>query len=187
MVSTWVRGQFKKSIMKIDSHPQTSDLELRAHEDHHASLRLWLRLLSCTTLIEDTIRSNLREDFGITLPRFDLMAQLERHPDGLSMGELSRRMMVTGGNITSIVDQLENEKLVIRLMSEADRRSYTVRLTLAGRQAFTRMAQAHEQWVVQLFGDVSERQQSQLHSLLGHLKTSIHQSHATPSIAKEHP
>ena len=115
------------------------------------------------------------------------MAQLERHPDGLSMGELSRRMMVTGGNITSIVDQLENEKLVIRLMSEADRRSYTVRLTLAGRQAFTRMAQAHEQWVVQLFGDLSERQQSQLHSLLGHLKTSIYQSHATPSIAKEHP
>ena len=186
MVSTWVRGQFKKRIMKIDSHPKPSDLELRAHEDHHASLRLWLRLLSCTTLIEDTIRSNLREDFGITLPRFDLMAQLERHPDGLSMGELSRRIMVTGGNITSIVDQLENEKLVIRLMSEADRRSYTVRLTLAGRQAFTRMAQAHEQWVVQLFVDLSERQQSQLHSLLGHLKTSIHQPHATPSIAKEH-
>ena len=75
------------------------DMEVRAHEDHHASLRLWLRLLSCSTRIEDTIRQRLREQFGITLPRFDLMAQLEREPSGLTMGELSRRMMVTGGKI----------------------------------------------------------------------------------------
>jgi DNA-binding MarR family transcriptional regulator len=79
-------------------------------------------------LIEDTIRTNLREEFGITLPRFDLMAQLERHPDGLSMGELSRRMMVTGGNITTIVDQLENEKLVMRLMSEIMAHTITLHL-----------------------------------------------------------
>ncbi len=85
---------------------ETQDHELRAHEDHHASLRLWLRMLSCTTLIEETIRSNLREQFGITLSRFDLMAQLERHAEGLTMGELSRRMMVSGGNTTVIVDQL---------------------------------------------------------------------------------
>jgi len=168
-------------MMKELTPIQTSDLELRAHEDHHASLRLWLRLLSCTTLIEDTIRSNLREEFGITLPRFDLMAQLERHPDGLSMGELSRRMMVTGGNITTIVDQLENEKLVMRVMSETDRRSYTVRLTLSGRNAFARMALAHEKWVVHFFGDLSEPQQSKLHELLGHLKNSIHQSTQSPT------
>ena len=91
------------------------DMEVRAHEDHHASLRLWLRLLSATTRIEDTIRQRLREQFGITLPRFDLMAQLEREPEGLSMGEVSRRMMVTGGNVTAIVDQLEKEALVQRL------------------------------------------------------------------------
>jgi DNA-binding MarR family transcriptional regulator len=168
-------------MMKEAALIQTSDLELRAHEDHHASLRLWLRLLSCTTLIEDTIRTNLREEFGITLPRFDLMAQLERHPDGLSMGELSRRMMVTGGNITTIVDQLENEKLVMRVMSETDRRSYTVRLTLWGRNAFARMALAHEKWVVHFFGDLQEPQQSQLHELLGHLKKSIHQSTQSPT------
>ena len=80
------------------------DLEVRAHADHHASLRLWLRLLSCTTRIEDRIRQSLREQFDTTLPRFDLMAQLERQPQGLTMGELSKRMMVTGGNITAIVD-----------------------------------------------------------------------------------
>ena len=93
---------------------ETQDQELRAHKDHHASLRLWLRLLSCTTLIEETIRQKLREKFDITLSRFDLMAQLERHREGLTMGELSRRMMVSGGNITVIVDQLEKEQLVQR-------------------------------------------------------------------------
>jgi len=77
------------------------DMEVRVHEDHHASLRLWLRLLSCSTRIESTIRQQLREQFDTTLPRFDLMAQLEREPDGLSMGDLSRRMMVTGGNVTA--------------------------------------------------------------------------------------
>lgn len=105
------------------------DMEVRAHADHHASLRLWLRLLSASTRIEDTIRQRLREQFGITLPRFDLMAQLEREPEGLSMSELSRRMMVTGGNVTSIVDQLEKEQLVVRQMQANDRRSYTVSLT----------------------------------------------------------
>ena len=88
------------------SQPETEDLELRARDDHHASLRLWLRLLSCTTLIEDNIRQKLRTQFDTSLSRFDLMAQLERHPEGLTMGELSRRMMVSGGNTTVIVDQL---------------------------------------------------------------------------------
>ena len=147
------------------------DMEVRAHEDHHASLRLWLRLLSATTRIEDTIRQRLREQFGITLPRFDLMAQLEREPEGLSMGELSRRMMVTGGNVTAIVDQLEKEQLVQRQNLPGDRRAWRVSLTPEGRQAFAAMAQAHEGWVVELFSPLSERQQAQLHKLLGTLKS----------------
>ena len=147
------------------------DMERRAHADHHASLRLWLRLLSATTRIEDTIRQRLREQFGITLPRFDLMAQLEREREGLTMGELSRRMMVTGGNVTSIVDQLEKEQLVQRQSLPGDRRAFRVSLTPAGRKAFTAMAQAHEGWVVELLSPLSERQQEQLHKLLGTLKS----------------
>ncbi len=150
---------------------QATDMEVRAHADHHASLRLWLRLLSCTTRIEDTIRQRLREHFDITLPRFDLMAQLEREPQGLSMSELSRRMMVTGGNVTSIVDQLEKEQLVQRQMQVADRRSFTVSLTEAGRKAFAAMAQAHEGWVVELLSPLAAHQQEQLHDLLGTLKS----------------
>jgi DNA-binding MarR family transcriptional regulator len=146
-------------------------MEVRAHADHHASLRLWLRLLSATTRIEDTIRQRLREQFGITLPRFDLMAQLERESEGLSMGELSRRMMVTGGNVTTIVDQLEKEQLVQRQSLPGDRRAFRVCLTPAGRKTFAAMATAHEGWVVELLAPLSERQQEQLHKLLGTLKT----------------
>jgi len=150
---------------------QNTDMEQRAHADHHASLRLWLRLLSCTTRIEDTIRQRLREQFGITLPRFDLMAQLEREPEGLAMGEVSRRMMVTGGNVTTIVDQLEREQLVQRLPVPGDRRSYRLSLTEAGRGTFATMAQAHEAWVRELLSPLSSKEQSQLATLLGTLKT----------------
>ena len=156
-----------------------ADHEFRAHADQHASLRLWLRLLSCTTRVEDKIRQKLRESFDITLPRFDLMAQLERHPDGLSMGELSRRMMVTGGNITTIVDQLEKEKLVIRVVGVNDRRSFTVKLTQAGKDAFTDMAIAHEAWVADMFEGLSVDQQSQLYTLLGAMKKNLQKQEET--------
>ena len=147
------------------------DMEVRAHADHHASLRLWLRLLSATTRIEDTIRQRLREQFGITLPRFDLMAQLEREREGLTMGELSRRMMVTGGNVTAIVDQLEAEGLVQRQPLPGDRRAFRVSLTGTGRKTFATMAQTHEGWVVELLAPLNAREQAQLHKLLGTLKT----------------
>ena len=155
------------------SEALNADHEFRAHADQHASLRLWLRLLSCTTRVEDKIRQKLRESFDITLPRFDLMAQLERHPDGLTMGELSRRMMVTGGNMTTIVDQLEKEKLVVREVGVNDRRSFTVKLTQAGRDAFGDMAIAHEAWVADLFEGLSVNQQTELYILLGGMKKNL--------------
>ena len=146
------------------------DMEVRAHADHHASLRLWLRLLSCTTRMEDHIRQRLRERFDTTLPRFDLMAQLEREPMGLTMGEISRRMMVTGGNVTAIVDQLEREQLVARSALPGDRRAYRVSLTNEGRKCFELMAVEHEDWVIELLSPLNARQQDQLYKLLGMLK-----------------
>ena len=97
------------------------DMEARGHREHPEALRLWLRLLTCTQLIEKQVRGQLREQFDTTLPRFDLMAQLERNPDGLKMNELSRRMMVTGGNVTGITDQLVAEGLVERIDVAGDR------------------------------------------------------------------
>jgi DNA-binding MarR family transcriptional regulator len=146
------------------------DLASRLTQDHHQSLKLWLRMLSCTVKIENEIRSRLRATFGITLPRFDLMAQLERHPQGLRMGELSRRMMVTGGNITGITDQLEQEKLVVRVPDPRDGRAYSVKLTVAGRRAFTAMAQVHEGWIAELLQDVSGADKTVLIDLLSQMK-----------------
>lgn len=147
-----------------------SDLEHRLLAEDHTSLRLWLRLLTTTIRLEDTVRQRLREGFGITLPRFDLMAQLDRESEGLTMGELSRRMMVTGGNITTIVDQLEKEHLVQRVPLPDDRRSWRVCMTGPGRAAFVTMAHAHEQWVKDLMSALTEDQQLKLHALLGLLK-----------------
>jgi len=138
-------------------------------EDHHA-LRIWLRLLTCTQLIERQVRSRLRERFGSTLPRFDLMSQLERHRDGLKMNELSRLLMVTGGNITAIVDQLETEGLVERLDHAEDRRAFRIRLTRAGERSFGEMAAAHEGWVVELLAGLSRREQDELLKLLAKVK-----------------
>lgn len=149
------------------------DLASRLTEDHHQSLRLWLRMLSCSTKIENEIRSRLRARFGITLPRFDLMAQLERHPQGLRMGELSKRMMVTGGNVTGITDQLQQEGLVSREALPTDRRAYLIRLTPAGRAAFSRMARAHEDWIGQLFSGLAETDRRALFRLLGRLKNGL--------------
>jgi DNA-binding MarR family transcriptional regulator len=148
-----------------------ADTETRATSEHAPDLRLWLRLLACTNLIEGEIRSRLRTEFDITLPRFDLMAQLERMPQGLRMGELSKRMMVTGGNVTGITDQLVAEGLVVREDNPQDRRAYIVKLTPEGRRVFHHMAEAHEKWIVELFGGMSERDRSQLYGQLAQLKT----------------
>jgi DNA-binding MarR family transcriptional regulator len=148
----------------------TLDLEARAHTEHAQALRLWLRLLTCSQLIEKRVRAGLREQFDTTLPRFDLMAQLERHPQGLKMKELSHRLMVTGGNVTGITDQLVNEGLVERAGVDGDRRAFLVRLTPDGRQAFEAMAAQHEQWIVEAFDGLSDKELDGLHKLLGKVK-----------------
>ena len=146
------------------------DIEARAHSEHPEALRLWLRLLTCTQLVEKQVRSLLRERFDTTLPRFDLMAQLERSPEGLKMNELSRRMMVTGGNVTGITDQLVAEGLVERIDVEGDRRAYRVRLTPKGRRQFHDMARQHEVWIVEAFAGLTGKEIATLHRLLGKVK-----------------
>ena len=149
------------------------DPESRLHDDHHDAVRLWLRLLTCTLLIERRIRGRLRDRFAMTLPRFDLMAQLERAPGGLKMNELSRRLMVTGGNVTGLTDQLVAEGLVERLRVPGDRRAHAVSLTDAGRDAFRAMAEEHERWIVELLGGLSTGDRERLYALLGRLKRGV--------------
>lgn len=151
-------------------YPILVDVETRATETDHQVLRLWLRLLSCHLRIENQIRARLRESFATTLARFDLMAQLERHSDGLRMSDLSKSLMVTGGNVTGIVDQLEREKLVVRVLDRSDRRAVRVKLTSPGFVRFREMAAQHEQWIFELFAGLNEQEKQSMYALLHKLK-----------------
>lgn len=151
----------------------TLDSESRIQDDDHLALKLWLRLLTCTNLVEGVLRQNLRRDYDSTLPRFDLLAQLDRHPEKLTMGELSRLMMVSGGNVTGLVRQLEEEGLVNRVPLKTDRRTYLVGLTAKGKRHFDDMADEHEGWIAGLFADLDHGQQEVLMDALGALKSSV--------------
>lgn len=150
-----------------------ADVETRIHDDHHLSVRLWLRMLACTNHIENFVRQNLQAKFETTLPRFDLMAQLERAPRGLKMSELSQRMMVTGGNVTGITDGLENDGLVVREVDPKDRRVFYAKLSAEGQRQFRRMAVEHEHWIIELLEGMNVKHKNQLVDLLGQLKETI--------------
>lgn len=133
------------------------DLEIivgEVDEGEKQELRLWLRMLATTRLISQEIRRRLRNEFGATLPQFDILAQLDREPNGLRLGELSRRTMVTNGNITGLVERLEADGLVRRETPGDDRRVTVARLTETGQATFARMARVHEGWLRDLMADV---------------------------------
>lgn len=157
--------------------------ESRALDSDHGSLKLWLRLLACSTQIETEIRRRLRARFGTTLSRFDYLAQLQRHPEGLRMNALSRCLMVTGGNVTGLTDQLQAEGWVQRSPAPDDRRAAVLTLTPLGRQRFAAMAAEHEAWVVELFAGLGDDERQALHGLLGRLRGSVAQAGAEPASA----
>ena len=149
------------------------DPESRVRDAHHDALRLWLRLFTCGQLVERAIRVRLRREFATTLPRFDFLAQLERTPHGLKMSELSKRLMVTGGSITGLTDQLVREGLVRRQPMSGDRRAFAVQLTAKGKRVFDAMAAAHEQWVIELLAGLTVAERRSLYALLGRAKASV--------------
>ena len=152
---------------------QQIGLEARVASGDHLAVRTWLRLLACSTQVEQEIRSRLRRRFGTTLARFDYLAQLERHPDGLRMSALSRYLMVTGGNVTGLTNQLEAEGQVERVADPEDGRSWRVRLTPQGRRDFHAMATEHEAWLTDLFDGFDPRLQQQLYDLLGRMRVHL--------------
>jgi DNA-binding MarR family transcriptional regulator len=149
------------------------DHESRIEQDDHHAIRLWLRLLTCTNLIERHLRNRLRNDFDITLPRFDLMAQLAREPKGLTMGDLSQRMMVSGGNVSGIATQLEREGLISREPVPGNRRAFCVTLTVPGKKRFSEMATAHEAWIVDCLGEMNGEEYERMMAMLRQIKVSV--------------
>jgi len=150
-----------------------ADRESALVSDDKLELKLWLRLLTFGNLIESAVRARLREIFATTLPRFDLLAQLDRAPEGLTMGELSSRLMVSNGNVTGLTDALAREGLVSRLTEPSDRRSLRIRLTAAGKRAFDQMTPIHEQWIEEMMAGLSRQEKALLLELLGKLKASL--------------
>lgn len=151
------------------------DLEIvisDTQEGKKQELRLWLRLLSTTKLISQEIRRRLRREFGATLPQFDLLSQLYRETEGLRLGELSKRTMVTNGNITGLVERLEADGLVLRERLPDDRRVIVACLTEKGRTTFEAMAEAHEGWLRDMMADVDPVVISGLLTHVGHVKQS---------------
>ncbi len=129
-------------------------------------LRLWLRLLKTTNLIEDELRRRLRNEFDSTLPRFDVMSALDRNPDGLKMSEISRLLQVSNGNVTGIVDRLVDDGFAQRRTVPNDRRASRVHLTPKGQQEFSTYANAHKDWVNDLLGRMDDAEVTTLFALL---------------------
>ncbi|CAM4243103.1 MarR family winged helix-turn-helix transcriptional regulator [Kerstersia similis] len=165
--------EHKDSSHALLHEAQELGYEGRARSQDPASLKLWLRMMACTKQVEDEIRRRLRLNFDISLARFDYMAQLYRYPDGLKMGELSRYLMVTGGNITGLTDELSREGLVSRASSPTDRRAWILRLTPEGRSSFEVMAKAHAGWVTEMFSGLEPEAVRQLHQHLGALRVHL--------------
>jgi DNA-binding MarR family transcriptional regulator len=134
--------------------------------DSKARLRLWVRLLRATRLVESETRERFKSKFNVTLPRFDVMAALCRKPDGMLMSEISRFLLVSNGNVTGIVDRLVQDGFIVRSQRNGDRRTSFVRLTAKGHAAFVEMATAHERWINELLGGVKARDADQLSAKL---------------------
>ena len=169
------RKRLMTKLVRVASKKPTSGAASAdaVSDNGHDPLRMWVRLVACYHLMEIRLRTELRNGFDTTLPRFDLMSQLYRSPDGLKMRELSRLLMVTCGNITALTDRLIEEDLVRRRDDPNDRRAYAISLTPKGKKLFQKMAVQHERWVSSLLGDFDPSELQQLTDLLGKLKRDI--------------
>lgn len=159
----------EQSRVWIDAETKIAD----GPDDHHDELRLWLRLFSVTRLIENDVRSKLQSQFDVTFPRFDILSQLYRVPDGLILGELSQRLMVSPGNITSVIKRLIEDGMIVRNQNPDDRRENIVQMTPEGRAKFAQMAEANEAWIRNLTKDMAPADIRSLQALLQKLKTSV--------------
>lgn len=159
--------------------PPREDYESGVNSDDGMEVRIWLRLITCTNLIDGGVRQNLHQDYDTTLPRFDILAQLDRAGEALSMGELSRRLMVTNGNITGLIDRLVRDGLVERQPAPNDRRMQLVRLTDGGKRFFDDVAAQHRSWVSDMMKDLGRAEMIQLYDLLARLKQSLVESRAS--------
>ena len=137
------------------------------------SLRLWLRMLTCTNFVEKRIRNRLKEEYSITLPQFDVLSALERSKKGLTMSQLSKQLMVSNGNVTGVMARLEDDGMIQRAPLSDDRRTMIARLSPKGRKHFQKMAKAHEAWIDAMFAGLNDADIQELLDSLSGMKSSL--------------
>lgn len=142
------------------------DLETRINDSSSEDLRLVLRLAAFNNLIQNELRNRLRLEFDMTAPRYDLLAQLANEPQGLKMGELSERLMVSNGNITAISLQLEKVGIISRTTNRQDRRSTFIKMTTKGKKAYAKMEASYNQWVEELLSGLTDKTKNSLYKNL---------------------
>lgn len=161
--------------MSQSAIPRSSRIESETSSRRRSkqTLRLWLRLFSCQSMVEDRIRTALRDKHNITLPQFDVLAELENANKPLTMTELSQHLVVSNGNITGVIDRLERESFLKRVRSARDRRVQHIELTKEGRRRFLAIAEDHEQWISDLFSGLNREDIEQMIALLKKTKESV--------------
>jgi DNA-binding MarR family transcriptional regulator len=166
--------------MPVNDAGLIPDREAAVGDGARLPLRIWLRLLTCMNMIETMVRARLHAQFATTLPRFDVLAALDAAGTELTMGALSARLMVTSGNVTGLINAMEQDGLVVRRRHPGDRRSTLISMTDAGCALFARMAPAHAHWIEQAVAGLDRRELAQLWEVLGNLKESVRGAAASP-------
>ena len=133
--------------------PPTQDIaDARDMGARNIEARIWICALTLHGEIHNRLNRAFLREFGITLAKFDVLAQLARFEEGLSQGRLSQFLKVTGGNVTGLVRRLLADGLITREMSPADRRSFIVRPTPQGTAIYRAARERHDALLREWFG-----------------------------------
>jgi MarR family 2-MHQ and catechol resistance regulon transcriptional repressor len=137
------------------------------------ALGMWVKLVRATATFGKFSGDNIRS-FGLTEPQFGVLECLG-HLGPLTLGEISRKQLVSGGNITCVIDNLEKEGLVERQHSLKDRRTIVARLTSKGKKMFDDIFTQHARRIAEIAAVLNESEQQQLSILLKKLGTELQQ------------
>jgi DNA-binding MarR family transcriptional regulator len=157
----------------MSTHLQVVEQRLAQIPHDKEGVRTWLRLVSCAQVVEQAIKTMLRENFDTTLPRFEFMAALDRVPEGITMGELSRWLMVSKGNITGIAERLSEDGYIKREPTPTDRRSFCVTLTSKGLKEYKGMATQYEKLIEEVFSDLTLEDTDMFMGLVAKVKEGV--------------
>ena len=140
-------------------------------ESRERALRLWIALARCYTTYSKSVANKVQE-YGLTTPQFGIIEALY-HLGPLSLGQLADKLLVTGGNVTYVMDRLESQGLVVRERSPQDRRIIQAKLTANGRKLISEVFPGHGAFIEDLANHLEADEQELLRTLLKKLGRSI--------------